>query len=140
MTMSPEQLHDFATRYTEAWCSQDPAAVAAFFSPTGSLQVNDGAPAVGRAAIAEVAQGFMSDFPDMVVLMDEARIQGEGAVYKWTLVGNNTGPGGTGKSVRVSGFEEWRFGPGGLIAESLGHFDGAEYQRQLEHGYDGSSR
>jgi hypothetical protein len=36
--------------------------------------------------------------------------------------------------VRISGFEEWRIGADGLIAESEGHFDSSEYQRQLEHG------
>jgi hypothetical protein len=50
------------------------------------------------------------------------------------LTGTNTGSGGTGKFVKISGFEEWRFGPNGLIAESLGHFDVAKYKRQLEGG------
>ena len=44
----------------------------------------------------------------------------------------NTGPGGTGKSVRIHGYEEWTFGADGLIAESKGHYDEAEYQRQLK--------
>ena len=69
--LSADQLREFAERYTAAWCSQKPASVAAFFSPTGSLSVNNGAPAVGRAAIIEVAQGFMTAFPDMEVLMDD---------------------------------------------------------------------
>jgi hypothetical protein len=29
---------------------------------------------------------------------------------------------------------EWRIGDGGLIAESKGHFDQAEYDKQLETG------
>ena len=44
----PDGLNDFARRYTAAWCSQDPKSVAGFFAPTGSLRVNDAAPA--RAA------------------------------------------------------------------------------------------
>jgi hypothetical protein len=32
----------------------------------------------------------------------------------------------------------WRFGPDGLIAESIGHFDTADYQRQLN--ADGKSQ
>jgi hypothetical protein len=51
-----------------------------------------------------------------------------------TLTGTNTGPGGTGKAVRISGYEEWTLGADGLIATSLGHFDEAEYQRQLKEG------
>jgi hypothetical protein len=40
--------------------------------------------------------------------------------------------------VRFSGFEEWKIGEDGLIAESQGQFDNAEYQRQLEHGVEES--
>src|SRR5689334_20943482 len=55
-------LDKFAQRYARTWCSQDPESVAAFFAENGSLKVNGGTPAVGRAAIAEVARGFMRDF------------------------------------------------------------------------------
>jgi predicted ester cyclase len=87
-------------------------------------------PAVGRDAIAGVAQGFMAAFPDLRVVMDDIVVDGDQTVYRWTLVGTNTGPGGTGKRVYISGFEEWRIGADGLIADSRGHFDSAEYQRQ----------
>jgi predicted ester cyclase len=132
------QLRDFAERYTAAWCSQDAARVAACYSPNGSLQVNDSLPAVGRIAITAVAQSFMTAFPDLVVAMDDLWVDGERAVYLWTLSGTNTGPNGTGKQVRISGYEEWDFGADGLVARSLGHFDAAEYQRQLEQGVEDS--
>ena len=74
----------------------------------------------------------------MVVAMDEVSLQGDHAVYRWTLTGTNTGPGGTGNGVRISGFEEWTFGVDGLIAASKGHFDEGEYERQLEGGRSGS--
>jgi len=125
------QLNEFGTKYTEAWCSQNAANVAAFFAENGSLKINDGAPAVGRTAITAVAEGFMSAFPDMVVAMDSVSLDGRRAVYRWTLTGTNTGPEGTGKAVRISGYEEWTFGADGLIAESRGHFDEADYYRQL---------
>jgi steroid delta-isomerase-like uncharacterized protein len=135
--MDTKKLNDFGTRYTEAWCSQNAASVAAFFSDSGSLRVNAESAAVGRAAIAAVAQGFMTAFPDLVIQMDKLTVQDAQVTYHWTLSGTNTGRGGTGSSVRVSGFEEWRFGPDGLIAESIGHFDAAEYQRQLNAGATG---
>jgi hypothetical protein len=47
------------------------------------------------------------------------------------LTGTNTGPGGTGNSVLISGYELWKIENDGLIAESRGHFDVAEYERQL---------
>lgn len=134
MAHDVDQLQGFAARYTEAWCSQDPGRVAAHYARNGSLTINDGAPSVGRAAITEVARSFMSAFPDMQVLMDDVRVRGESIEYHWTLVGTNTGPGGTGKSVRFSGFEEWTIDDEGLIAASLGHYDEAEYEHQLEHG------
>ena len=136
MTPAPDQLHDFARRYTEAWCSQDPARVAEHYAPEGSLAINGGTPSVGRAAITEAAQSFMTGFPDMQVIMDELVTQEDGAEYRWTFVGTNTGPGAGGKRVRISGFEEWTIGDDGLIAASLGHYDQAEYDRQLEHGVE----
>ena len=78
----------------------------------------------------------MTAFPDMRVLMHDLRVQDGGAEFHWTLIGTNSGPGGTGKRVRFSGFEEWTIGDDGLVAESQGHFDQAEYDRQLEHGVD----
>jgi hypothetical protein len=129
--MDAAGLKDFGTRYTAAWCSQNAASVAAFFSESGSLRINNGAPSVGREAIAAAAQGFMSAFPDMIVEMDGVGFEGQGPVYRWTLTGTETGRGGSGNSVRISGYEEWTFGADGLIAESKGHFDDVDYKRQL---------
>jgi len=129
-----KKVHDFATDYTAAWCSQQPIRVAEHFAENGSLKINDGAASVGRDAIKNAAQGFMTAFPDMVVKMDSLEVQGTHAVYHWTLTGTNSGPNGTGKSVRIHGYEEWTLAPNGLIQTSLGHYDQAEYDRQLQHG------
>ena len=130
------ELYDFASRYAKAWCSQHPEKVAAFFAERGSISINNGPPAVGRAAIAKEAQAFMTTFPDMVVTMDKVVHDEEGTKFHWTLTGTNTGP-GTGKRVRISGFELWKIDNDGLIGESKGRFDSAEYERQLKHGIDG---
>jgi predicted ester cyclase len=132
------ELRQFAKRYTVAWCNHQAASVAGFYSQDGTLRINDGAAAEGRSAIADAAQGFMTAFPDLRVLMDDVVLRGDGAEYQWTLVGTNTGPGGTGQRVRISGFEVWKIGEDGLIAESEGHFDRADYQRQLEFGVEGT--
>ena len=68
--MDASTLNQFATRYTSAWCSQNAASVASFFVQQGSLKINDGVPAVGRAAITDAAQGFMTAFPDLVIKMN----------------------------------------------------------------------
>jgi steroid delta-isomerase-like uncharacterized protein len=127
----------FAKRYAEAWCSQNPQSVAAFFAENGSLSINNGPLAVGRAAIAKEAQAFMTTFPDMIVTMDNVTRDSDGTKFHWTLTGTNTGPSGTGKRVRISGYELWKIDNDGLIAESKGHFDSAEYERQLKEGVDG---
>ena len=132
--MKQSELIDFATRYAAAWSSQNPASLAAFYAEDGSLTVNAGAPSVGRAAITAKAKGFMTAFPDMVVKMDQIRRDGSHTIFRWIWTGTNTGPGGTGKSVRIKGYEEWTFGADGRIAESKGHYDEAEYERQLQSG------
>jgi uncharacterized protein (TIGR02246 family) len=125
------ELLEFAHRYTAAWCSGDPAQVAEHYSPDGSLTINSGSPSIGREAITQAARGFMDGFPDLRVEMDELRTEGDSPEYHWTLSGTNTGPGGTGRAVRISGFEQWTIGPDGLIAASLGSYDAADWDRQI---------
>ena len=130
--MTSDNLTEFAKSYAEAWCSHNPERVAAFFGENGSLKVNDEEPAIGRMAIAEIAHGFVRDFPDMIVTFDKLEMRGDLAAFHWTLVGTNTGPGGTGNRVCISGYELWKIDNDGLIAQSEGHFDSAEYERQLK--------
>jgi len=134
--MDLPELTKFAKRYANAWCTQNPESVAAFFTERGSISINNGPPAVGRAAIAKEAQAFMRTFPDMVVTMDKVVHDEEGTKFHCTLTGTNTEPGGTGKRVRISGYELWKIDNDGLVAESKGHFDAAEYEHQLKQGVD----
>jgi len=127
-------LTDFGTRYAAAWSSQNPEQLASFYAENGSLIVNGGPPSTGRAAVAAKAQSFMTAFPDMLVKLERMDQHGEHPVFRWLWTGTNTGPGGTGKFVRITGYEEWTMDPNGLIAKSDGHYDEAEYQRQLKVG------
>lgn len=81
--MDLTELQEFGRGYAGAWSSQDPDSVGAFYADGGRLSVNENPPAVGRAAIAEVVRGFMSDFPDMKVVMDELAPQVQGAIFRW---------------------------------------------------------
>jgi nuclear transport factor 2 (NTF2) superfamily protein len=130
MTIDESQLRDFGCRYAEAWCSGDPSRVAAHFAPGGTIAVNGGEP----TGAAETARGFMEAFPDIQVFLDDIVVKGDGAEFHWTFTGTNTGPGGTGRWVRISGFEEWTFAEDGLVASSLGHYDQDEYDRQIQEG------
>jgi len=84
MPLTPAQLRDFAARYTAAWCSQNPEAVASFFSTNGSLKINDAAPCVGRHALAEAARSFMTAFPDLKISMNDLIPRGARVEYHWT--------------------------------------------------------
>ena len=132
--MANEMLLHFGKQYAAAWCSQQPDSVAAYFSSTGSLSVNANTPAVGREAIAKVATGFMTAFPDIIVVMDSLITEPDATAFHWTLTGTNTGPGGTGNKVKISGVELWQLDAAGLIQESKGSFDADEYNRQLKVG------
>ncbi len=120
-------LPAFAQSYTVAWGSQDPARVAAHFSADGSLAINGGAPAIGREAIAAVAQSFMTAIPNLALTLDDLRPDGDRFAYHWTFTGTYAA---TGRPVRVSGYESWLLSPEGLIAASFGHFDAEDYARQ----------
>lgn len=122
--MTNDHLNDFATRYAAAWCSQNPESVAAFFAENASLTVNGGPP----TSVLEIARGFMQDFPDMIVAFDKLESRGDRTAFHWTLTGTHAG---TGNHVRISGYELWKIDSAGLIAESSGHFDAAEYERQI---------
>jgi steroid delta-isomerase-like uncharacterized protein len=127
---------DFATRYAAAWSSQDPAAFALFYAENGSLTVNDGEPSVGRDAVEQTARDFMTAFPDMVVRLVEIEQADEHVIFHWHWTGTNTGQGGNGNAVDLTGYEVWTLDGGGLIRESRGHYDEAEYRRQMSAGTD----
>ena len=129
-----EWFLDFSRRYTEAWCSHDPARVAEHYAPGAKIAINGGA----STEITEAAQSFMTAFPDIKLFMNDVVVKDDVTEYHWTFTGTNTGPGGTGNRVRISGFEQWTFGADGLIASSLGNFDQVEYDRQIARGVDGT--
>ena len=123
--MRSDELNDFAERYAKAWCSRSPERVAAFFAENASLTVNGGPP----TPVLEIARGFMRDFPEMAITFDKLESRGDRTAFHWTLTGTLSG---TGHHVQISGYELWQINTVGLIAESSGHFDGAEYERQLK--------
>ena len=70
----------------------------------------------------------------MVVRLDSVEAAGSHVVFHWNWTGTNTGPGGTGRPVDMQGYEEWTLDADGLIATSKGHYDEAEYERQIGGG------
>ena len=126
----------FARSYAQSWSSKKPEFVASYFSEDGSLQVNEGLPARGRAEIASIAESFMTIFPDINVSFDKLVTKPEGIEFHWTLSGTDSDPAGKGHKVKISGFELWTMSEDGRIKKSEGKFSAEEYMRQLEFGID----
>ncbi len=131
MPIKPDDVRGMAERYAEAWSSHSPDAVASFYEEDGRISINGDEALVGRPAIAEMAQGFYGEFPDLVVHLDEIRTAGHNAIFLWTLEGTHVE---TGNYVKVGGWEEWRLSDNLLVSESLGRFDAVEYDRQIAEG------
>ena len=128
MAHDRRQIEQLAHGYTEAWCTRDPARVAAHYVPGGMIAINGG----DAAGIAEVAEAFIAAFPDIEVFMDELVLRDDDVVeYRWTFTGTSAE---TGNWVRIPGFEEWTVDAEGRIASSRGTYDQAEYERQLREG------
>jgi hypothetical protein len=123
----PQQIEQLAREYTEAWCSRDATRVAAHYVRGGTISINGGEP----APITDVAESFVAAFPDIQVFMVDLVVTDDVVEYHWTFTGTSAE---TGMSVRVPGSEEWKIGVDGLIAESRGQYDQAEYDRQLREG------
>ena len=68
----------------------------------------------------------------MIVTFDKLEPRGDRTAFHWTLTGTNTGPGGTEIMFESAATNSGRLDNAGLIAESRGHFDAAEYERQLQ--------
>jgi SnoaL-like domain len=122
-----------------AWSGQEPDAFASFYATNGVLRINDGEPSVGRDAVRETARSFMTAFPDMRVNLVELREQDGFVEFHWRWTGTNSGPGGTGNTVDLTGYERRTLDADGLILESQGHLDEAQYERQLNAGGTGDS-
>jgi uncharacterized protein (TIGR02246 family) len=119
--------NELAAAYTEAWNTGRPEAVSAFFAADGAIIINNGSPWEGHDRVAEMAAGFYTDIPDLNLTCDGLRKSGNHLVYLWTFVGTHAG---TGKTVKVTGWEEWDLDAGGAIKLSRGWFDSEDYGRQ----------
>ena len=128
MALTQEQLEDLATRYTEAWNSKVPEAVAAFHLPTSTNVIKDGEPSVGHAGITAMAAGFHADVPDLHLVCEGMRGAGSRALYLWRFTGHHAE---TGNPLDVQGWEEMKLDEDGMVTSSVGWFDSEDYARQV---------
>ncbi len=122
-------LNNLARDYAIAWSSGDHEAVASFFTPDGQMVMNRSETLQGRAAIAEMARGFQSDFPDLELRCDMMRWAGSHAIFVWTFEGHHAK---TGNHVLTRGWEEWDLNENHKVLSSQGWFDVEDMQRQID--------
>jgi uncharacterized protein (TIGR02246 family) len=127
MTVSMAEAEKLAHDYTAAWNTGRPEAVAGFFAETGGIVINRGPLWEGRAGVAAMAAGFFADVPDLALECDGVKLAGSHMLYLWTFTGTHSG---TGRALRITGWEEWELGADRLVTASRGWFDPEEWARQ----------
>lgn len=127
-TSSNEAVRALIEQHVAAWNTKVGANVARTYTEDARFVINRGEPMIGHADIAEMADGFVTEFPDMVLSLNAVLLAGDHAVYGWTFEGHHHE---TGRHVKFDGWEEWDLGPDGRVRASLGWFDAADYERQL---------
>ena len=129
MTPDIDSAKNIAEKHCAAWTSHDPVTVANRYSETTSFGMNGGDPMTSRAEIADMAAGFIADFPDLVLSCDHVLVADHHMVYAWTFAGHHKKTGGF---VRFSGWEEWDLDDDLKVTKSLGWYDVADYERQVK--------
>ncbi len=128
MIPDEDTARNMAEAHCAAWTSRSPDDVAQRYAASTSFAMNGGEPMTTRAEIAQMAAGFMADFPDLVLTCDKVLVADHHMVYAWTFDGHYRE---TGKPVRFSGWEEWDLDDDLNVAKSLGWYDVEDFQRQI---------
>lgn len=90
--------------------------------------MNGGDPMTTRAQIADMAAGFMADFPDLNLSCHTVLVADHHMVYAWTFEGHYKA---TGKRVAFSGWEELDLNDDLEVTRSLGWYDVSDFERQV---------
>ena len=123
-----DTARQIADAHCAAWTSLSPHAVAQRYSTPTSFAMNFGQPMTTQGEIAEMAGGFMAEFPDLVLTCDSVLVADHHMVYAWTFEGHHHE---TEKLVRFSGWEEWDLDDNLKVVKSYGWYDVEDYTRQV---------
>ncbi len=120
-----------AQDHCAAWSARSPDDVAARYAENVTMIMNGGDAMTHRAEIAQMAAGFMADFPDLVLRLDGVLVAPGHMVYSWTFEGHHNR---TGHLVGFSGWEEWDLEKDLKVTRSPDWFDAEDYGRQVSGG------
>jgi uncharacterized protein (TIGR02246 family) len=128
MTVKESDCHALLAEHFKAWNNFTPDKVAESYANDACFVINRGEPMNGRAEIAEMVSGFMSEFPDMVLKCDTVMIADGHMVYAWTFEGHHIE---TKNFISIKGWEEWDLDENMQVKYSLGWFDAQNYAQQI---------
>jgi hypothetical protein len=123
-----ETARKLAEAHCASWTSLSPDAVAERYAASTNFAMNGGEPMKTRPEIAEMASGFMADFPDLVLSCDTVLVADHHMVYAWTFKGQYRQ---TKNLIQFSGWEEWDLDSNLNVTKSLGWYDVEDYERQV---------
>jgi steroid delta-isomerase-like uncharacterized protein len=114
-----QHLHIARRYFEDIWNRGDLAAVEALMAPDLAGHVN-GRTFHGRETLKQRLSSLWSAFPEPRFAIDDALVDGDRALIRWTFRGTQTGPylghPATGRTVAVTGMNLFRLA-GGRIAE-----------------------
>jgi uncharacterized protein (TIGR02246 family) len=131
MVINEAVCRKLVAKNIDAWNAMTPDKVALTYAPDAIFIINRGDPMNGRADIAEMAAGFMAEFPDMHLTCDTMHFADGHMVYTWTFEGHHVE---TKNLACFKGWEEWDLNEDMLVQSSLGWYDAQEYERQVAEG------
>ena len=128
MTPDVETARRIAEEHCSAWSSGNSKAVASRYAEQTTMGMNGNEPMTSRLEIAEMAAGFMADFPDLSLTLDSVLVANHHMIYAWTFEGHHVE---TRNHVKFSGWEEWDLDGDLKVTKSLGWYDAEDYEKQV---------
>ncbi len=116
--MTRAEIEKLLEEHREGFAARDPVRLASLHLADGTFESPAAGVVRGRAAIEQVYRYWFEAFPDLVLDWTSEVVEGDRAMFLWTLSGTHSGPffglEGSGSKVRTAGAAEIRFADGGM--------------------------
>ena len=118
--MTRREIERILEEHREGFARRDASALAALHLPDGTFESPAAGVVRGREKIEGVYRYWFAAFPDLVLSWTSQVIEGDRAMFFWTLTGTHRGSffglEGSGAKVSTSGAAEFRFAEGGIAS------------------------
>jgi hypothetical protein len=118
--MTRQDIERILEEHREAFARRDPLALAALHLPDGTFESPAARVVRGREAIEGLYRYWFAAFPDLELTWTSQVIEGDRAMFFWTLTGTHQGSffgiEGSGAKVSASGAAEFCLADGGIAS------------------------